>query len=157
MNSAYRTIAVRYARYGLGFAVLGAISVGCHREPKISATSFELHDAWARAIPDSGATTAAYLRLVNGTPDTVVVSRFTSDDAQTVELHETSIDKSGEATMEMRDSLVIAPSHIVVMRPGGYHLMLMGTKHPFVSGTLVRIAMHLSNGSIVSTSAKVKS
>lgn len=157
MDSTYTAIGLRYARYAAACAVLGAISVGCHREPKISATSFELHDAWARAIPDSGATTAAYVRLVNGTPDTVVVSRFTSDDAQTVELHETSIDKAGEATMEMRDSLIIAPSHIVVMRPGGYHLMMIGTKHPFVPGTMVRIVMHLSNGSIATTSAKVKS
>jgi copper(I)-binding protein len=130
---------------------------GCRREPKISATSFELHDAWVRATPDSGATTAAYIRFVNGTADTVVVSHFTSDDARVVELHESSIDPTGEASMKMRDSLVVAPSHIVVMKPGGYHLMLIGTTHPLVPGSMVRIVMHLSNGAIVSTSARAKS
>lgn len=157
MKSWQKSVALQYARRAVACAALGVISAGCHREQKISATSFEMRDAWVRAIPDSGATTAAYLRLINGSPDTVVVSRFTSDDAKTVELHQTSIDKAGEATMEMRDSLVIAPSHIVVMAPGGYHLMMIGTKHPLVPGTMVRIVMHLSDGSIVSTSAKVKS
>ncbi|MEO9114630.1 MAG: copper chaperone PCu(A)C [Gemmatimonadaceae bacterium] len=120
------------------------------------ATSFELHDAWVRSDPDSGSTTAAYIRFVNGTPDTVVVSKFSSDDAQVVELHETSIDANGEARMDRRDTLVIAPSHIVVMRPGGYHLMLIGITHSLQPGAMVRIAMHLSNGAIVSTSARVK-
>ncbi|MEO7101800.1 MAG: copper chaperone PCu(A)C [Gemmatimonadaceae bacterium] len=128
----------------------------CRRDTRTVATSFELHDAWVRSDPDSGSTTAAYIRFVNGTPDTVVVSKFSSDDAQVVELHETSIDANGEARMDRRDTLVIAPSHIVVMRPGGYHLMLIGITHSLQPGAMVRIAMHLSNGAIVSTSARVK-
>ena len=157
MKASCKPVARRYAFYAVMCTALGVLGAGCHREPKISATSFEVHGAWVRADPDSGATTAGYLRLVNGTPDSLVVSRFASDAARTVELHETSIDSAGEATMTMRDSLVIAPSHSVAMRPGAYHLMMIGTEHPLVPGTMVRITMHLSNGSIVSTSARVKS
>lgn len=128
----------------------------CHREPPISATTFELHDAWVRATPDSGSTTAGYLRFVNGTADTVWVSHFTSDAATTVELHRSS-DVSGEMHMSMQDSLAVAPNHSVVMRPGGYHLMLIGATHPLVPGTMIRLVMHLSTGAVVSTSARVKS
>jgi len=127
----------------------------CHREAAISATTFELHDAWARATPDSGSTTAAYIRFVNGTKDTVWISRFSSDDAKTVELHQ-SADISGEVHMAMLDSLAVAPNHSMTMRPGGYHLMLIGVTHAFVPGTMVRIVMHLSSGAVVSTSARVK-
>jgi periplasmic copper chaperone A len=127
----------------------------CRREAPISATTFELRDAWVRAVPDSGSTTAAYIRFVNGTVDTVMVSGFSSDDASKVELHQSS-DISGEMHMAMRDSLIVAPNHMVAMRPGGYHLMLIGVTHPLVSGTMVRIVTHLSNGAVVSTSARVK-
>ncbi len=128
----------------------------CHREAAISATTFELHDAWIRATPDSGSTTAAYIRFVNGTADTVWVSRFSSDDANRVELHQSS-DIAGEMHMTMHDSLAVAPNHTITMRPGGYHLMLIGVTHALVPGTMVRIVMHLSNGAVVSTSARVKS
>lgn len=136
----------------LSLPVIGA----CHREPPISATTFELHDAWVRAMPDSGSTTAAYIRFVNGTTDTVWVSRFSSDDAKAVELHQSS-DVAGESRMAMRDSLAVPPDRSVAMRPGGYHLMLINTTHATVPGTMVRIVMHLSNGAVVSTSARVKS
>jgi len=147
------------SRYSGATACIAVMSFGvmaCHRESRLVATSFELHDAWVRSDPDSGSTTAAYIRFVNGTPDTVVVSKFSSDDARVVELHQTSIDANGEAHMEMRDTLVVAPSHVVVMRPGGYHLMMIGTTHSLKPGSMIRIAMHLSNGAIVSTSARVK-
>ncbi|HWG32925.1 MAG TPA: copper chaperone PCu(A)C [Gemmatimonadaceae bacterium] len=128
----------------------------CHRDAPLAATTFELHDAWVRATPDSGSTTAGYIRFVNGTADTVWVSHFSSDDAATVELHQSS-DVAGEMHMAMLDSLAVAPNHSVTMRPGGYHLMLIGATHAFVPGSMVRIVMHLSNGAVVSTSARVKS
>lgn len=143
-------------RPALGIVIGVLCLTGCHRDRARSAVTFELHDAWVRAAPDSGSTTAAYMRLVNGTADTVVVSRFTSDDARVVELHQSSIDSASSAHMTMRDSLVIAPSHIVVMKPGAYHLMLIGTKRNLQPGAMVRIVMRLSNGAIVSTSARVK-
>ena len=136
-------------------ATLAALAA-CHHEPPVSATTFELHDAWVRATPDSGSTTAAYIRFVNGTRDTVWVSRFSSDDASTVELHQ-SADTAGEMHMAMLDSLAVAPDHSLSMRPGSYHLMLIGTTHPLVAGTMVRIVMHLSNCAVVSTSARVRS
>lgn len=139
-------------------ALTGAASAlsGCHRESSSHATTFELNDAWVRAAPDSGSTTAAYIRFVNGSPDTVVVSHFSSDDAREVELHQSSTDSAGESHMAMRDELVIAPAHSVAMQPGGYHLMLIGTTRSLPVGKLVRIVMYLSNGAIVSTSARVK-
>lgn len=143
-------------RVALGIAIGALCLTGCRRDRALTAITFELHDAWVRTAPDSGSTTAAYMRLVNGTADTVVVSRFSSDDARVVELHKSSIDFAGDAHMTMRDSLVIAPSHVVVMKPGDYHLMLIGTKRALEPGDMVRIVMHLSNGAIVSTSARVK-
>ena len=137
--------------------VVAALALGaCHRNTQHAAVTFELEDAWVRAAPDSGSTTAAYIRFVNGTSDTVVVSHFSSDDARQIELHQSSTDSAGESHMAMRKSLVIAPSHTVVMRPGGYHLMLIGTTRSLPAGKLIRIAMYLSNGAIVTTSARVK-
>lgn len=139
-----------------GIALALALPVAaCHREPSLQTTTFDVQDAWARATPDSGSTTAAYIRLVNGSAEPVTVSRFSSDAAQIVELHESSV-ATGEAEMHMRDSLAIAPDHEVAMKPGGFHLMLIGTTRPLVAGKMIRIVMHLSNGTIMATSARVK-
>jgi periplasmic copper chaperone A len=134
---------------------LALSAAACHREPAPQTAAFDVQDAWVRATPDSGATTAAYIRFVNGTPEPVTVSQFSSDAARVVELHESSV-AAGESEMRMRDSLVIAPGHAVTMKPGGYHLMLIGTTHPLVAGRMIRVVMHLSNGTIMSTSARVK-
>jgi copper(I)-binding protein len=141
----------------LSVLVVGTLVLaGCHSDSAARATTFELHDAWVRAAPDSGSTTAAYIRFVNGSRDTVVVSHFESDDARVVELHQSSTDSSGTSHMAMKDALVIAPNHNLVMKPGGYHLMLIGTTRSLPAGKLVRIVMYLSNGSIVSTTARVR-
>ena len=39
----------------------------CRSERVREPTTFEIHDAWARSVPDSGATTAEYMTFVNGT------------------------------------------------------------------------------------------
>lgn len=138
------------------FAVVMLALCACNRGAQRHSTAFDLEDAWVRAAPDSGSTTAAYIRFVNGTSDTVVVSHFSSDDARVVELHQSSTDSVGESRMAMRESLVIAPAHTLVMRPGGYHLMLMGTRRSLPVGKMIRLVMYLSDGAIVSTSARVK-
>lgn len=142
---------------GGALAIAAFCPAGCRRDVLPGAPSFEMRDAWARATPDSGSTTAAYVRLVNGTAAPIVVSHFTSDDARVVELHESAIDASGEASMAERDSIVISPSDSLVMKPGGYHLMLIGTTHALDPGSMVRIVVRVSNGTVVSTSARVKS
>lgn len=144
------------SRATLGICVGALVLIGCKRETRLHATTFETHDAWVRSAPDTGSTTAAYIRFVNGSPDTVVVSHFESDAARVVELHQSSTDDAGESHMAMQNALVIAPNHSLAMKPGGYHLMLIGTTESLPAGKLVRIVMHLSNGSIIATSARVK-
>lgn len=130
---------------------------GCsHRSASPRPTTFELNDAWIRPASDTAATTAAYVQLVNGTSTPITVSRFSSNVARVVELHQTSIDSQGESHMAMRDSVVIAAGDTLAMKPGGYHLMLIGTSRPLPVGTVGRLAMQLSDGSIVATSARVR-
>ena len=148
------TVGIRRATLALCIGLLTL--AGCKRESRLHATTFETHDAWVRSAPDSGSTTAAYIRFVNGSPDTVVVSHFESDAARVVELHQSSTDNAGESHMAMQNALVIAPNHSLAMKPGGYHLMLIGTTQSLPAGKLVRIVMHLSNGSIIATSARVR-
>jgi len=149
-----RILVLSRATLGVCFGAL--VLVGCKRESRLQATTFETHDAWVRSAPDTGSTTAAYIRFVNGSPDTVVVSHFESDAARIVELHRSSTDGAGESHMTMQNVLVVAPNHSLAMKPGGYHLMLIGTTESLPAGKLVRIVMHLSNGSIIATSARVK-
>ena len=132
------------------------LAIACRSERVREPTTFEIHDAWARAVPDSGTATAEYMTFVNGTARRIRITGFSSDAARAVELHRTSIDANGESRMTMTDSISIAPGDTLAMKPGGYHLMLIGTKQPLRPGTMTRTVMHLSDGSILSTSVKVR-
>ena len=130
--------------------------LGCRNRDLERARTFEVHDAWVRADPDTGTVTAGYLRFVNGTDDSVVVSRFASDAARSVELHRSWADSAGIMHMTPENAAHLAPHATLVMQPGGYHLMLIGTTRPLGAGQRVRITMRLSSGAIVSTMARIR-
>jgi len=90
-------------------------------------------DAWARATPGRAPNGAAYLTLTNpgATADRLIaVSTSAADKA---EVHEVIMEKG---VMQMRPAgpLTIEPGKTVELKPGGYHLMLLGLKQPLKAG-----------------------
>jgi copper(I)-binding protein len=136
--------------------MLAAALAACRKHDVALSGTLEVHDAWVRADPDTGSTTAAYLRFVNGTNDALTIAGFTSDAARSVELHRSSTDNAGAVHMAMDSAVHLAPHGTLVMQPGAYHLMLIGVTRPLQPGDHARIVMHVSNGSIVSTMARVR-
>jgi hypothetical protein len=93
--------------------------------------------AWARPAA-AGAETAAYftIRGEAGQPDSLLEA--SSPDAAAVELHEVTADASGMMGMHPIDRLDIpGGGQTVELKPGGFHLMVMGlSKELAVGGTL---------------------
>lgn len=67
---------------------------------------------------------AGYLTLTNTTNEDIVISRVSSADYQSVEVHESSVE-NGVARMRPVTELVITANSALELRPGGMHLMLM--------------------------------
>jgi periplasmic copper chaperone A len=145
-------------RWILGVSAVAALSLAsCQKAAeRPPATTFVFDSAWVRPVVDSGATTAAYVSVTNGLPASVTISGFSSPSARTVELHESMTDAGHMMHMRPKADTTLAAGRSLVMRPNGLHLMLIGTTRPLTVGDTVRISMHLSNGSIVSTTANVR-
>ena len=67
---------------------------------------------------------AAYLSLTNSSARTIRISRVTSDQFESVQLHETRIE-DGVARMRAIPVLEISAGATVTLQRGGKHLMLM--------------------------------
>lgn len=91
--------------------------------------------ATAYATAEGQANGAVFLTLHNPqtAPDKLVGA--STPVATSVELHESSIDANGVATMTKVDAIEIQPGQQVSLTPDGYHIMLLGLTAPLAEGT----------------------
>ena len=118
--------------------------------------SIKLEQAWVRRAPAvADSKTAAYVTILNrgAAPDALVSA--TADVAQSVELHETRT-MSGMAMMERVRKLPVAPGARVELKPGGYHLMLIGLKRALSPGERVTLVLQFERAGAVTVPAEVR-
>ena len=108
-------------------ALMGFAGVALAQGPSVQAS-----DAWARATTSSARVGGAFMTLqaIGGADRVVSVS---SPVAETIELHET-INDGGVMKMREVPQLVLAPEQPTVLKPGSYHIMLIGLKTPLNRG-----------------------
>ena len=84
---------------------------------------------WARATAKSAKTGAAYLTISNSgaTDDTLVEAK--SDVSRKTQIHQSSM-KDGMMKMEHIGRIAVPAGGKAELKPGGYHIMLMGLKAP---------------------------
>lgn len=100
---------------------------------------------WVRYL--GGDTAALYGTLFNPGPAPVRILGFRSPVAVQAHLHRTRLDPgTGVARMEPVGAYSLAPGARLELRPGGYHVMLMGLKRPLKSGEVVRVEVLLEGG-----------
>jgi len=102
------------------------------------AASVEITNAWARATPAGAQNGAAYVTMQSPAGDrlTGVASRV----AATAELHEMTM---AGTVMKMRevDGVDLPAGKAVTLKPGGFHIMLLGLKQPLHPGDKVPLTL----------------
>ncbi len=114
-------------------------------------------DAWVRAAPASGGTTAAYFNLCNAGAADVELIGIDTPAADVVELHETTKDANGVASMAPIPGVSLKPKESVSFAPGGKHVMLIGVHDGVAEGGAVTLTLHFNDGSTATVEAPVKS
>lgn len=94
-------------------------------------SNVEIKDAWARATPGGAQPVAAYVTLRSPAGDRLTAASTPA--AQEAELHTTTMD-NGVMKMRHVDAIELPAGKSVTLKPGGYHIMLMGLAHPLVEG-----------------------
>ena len=91
-------------------------------------------DAWVRGTVPAQKTTGAFLTL-ESSEDAKVIG-VTSPAAKSVEIHESGMDH-GTMHMEAVDFLTLPAGKRIELKPGGYHVMLVGLTRALAAGDVV--------------------
>jgi copper(I)-binding protein len=108
--------------------------------------------AWVRATVQNQQATGAFMQLVSKKDTTLVSAR--SDIAGVVEVHEMKMEGD---VMRMRpvEGLRLPANQPVVLKSGGYHLMMMDLKQQLKIGTEAQITLVFKNANGESETAYV--
>jgi copper(I)-binding protein len=106
----------------LGLSISGAIA---------QSSDLQVTNAWARATPGAAQTAAIYVTIVSPTGDRLTGAATPA--AQKAELHTMTMDGN---VMKMRqvDGIDLPAGQTVTLKPGGYHIMLIGLAKPLTEG-----------------------
>jgi periplasmic copper chaperone A len=122
-----RIIAILFAAALAGSAQAADVQIG----------GLTIHDPSAKQSPKGADVGAAFMVIDNrGNADRLVAA--TADNADHVEIHEMAITDGVMKMREMPGGLDIPAGGKVELKPGSYHLMLMGLKQPIAAGATIK-------------------
>lgn len=109
---------------------------------------------YARPTPPGARTGGAYFTIVNAGRAADRLVRVASPASQSAEVHSMTMDGN---VMRMRavPALDIAPGASVTLRPGAYHVMLVGLAHPLAAGDKVPLTLTFEKAGSVDVTADV--
>lgn len=120
--------------------------------PSTSASPIAIHGAFSRPATDMG---AVFLTIVNNGADGDQLDAARSDVADATEVHETYSMNGGEG-MRHIPSLPIPAGQSVVLKSGGYHIMLIGLRHDLHVGDTFTIGLHFRDAGWIDVPVVVK-
>jgi periplasmic copper chaperone A len=121
-----------------------------------AASKIEIKGAWVRAIPPASSLTAAYMVIENkGNEDDRLV-KVSSIDSDSAEIHATSVNEQGVANMKKVDAIDIPAGKGAELKPGGYHIMLIGLKKPLKVGDEVELNLKFGKAGTINVRSEVK-
>jgi periplasmic copper chaperone A len=131
------------------------IVVGAATAHEFSNKGITVSHPWARATPGGVTVGGAYfeVKAAPGQADRLVGGR--SAIAGSVEVHSHSME-NGVAKMRKIDGLPIKGGESVVLKPGGYHVMLLDLKQPLKEGDLVKFTLSFEKAGDIEVEATVE-
>lgn len=144
-------------RFTLIAGALTLASLSCPvRADDAAARPIAIENAWARATPAGARTGAAYLTIENRGAEADRLTAASSPAAEKVEVHEMSM-TGGIMRMRAVAGGLAVPAHgSVTLKPGGYHLMLTGLKHPLKAGETLAVTLTFAKAGAVAVSAPIR-
>ncbi len=110
---------------------------------------------WVRSGMKDG-NSAAYMMLTNYTDADVALVGVSSDVAAAVEVHLSSVDANGVMQMTKQDSVVIPAGKALELKPGSYHVMIIGLTKDLNVGDEVTLTLHFDGYQDITVTAPVK-
>lgn len=115
----------------------------------------EAHDYWARAAM-SGGNSAAYMLLHNHGAEADALISASSDVAEAVELHLSQMNADGTMEMIQQEKIDLPADGEVELKPGSYHVMLIGLKQDLMAGSEITITLTFEHAGEITLTVPVK-
>ena len=112
-------------------------------------------NAWVRAQPAAGGSTAAYFTLCNNGASAVTVTGVESDVAK-AEMHQTKRSADGVVSMTLIDAITVAPGERGDFEPGGAHVMLLSLEKERPAGERTSLRIVTADGQSIKVSAEIR-
>lgn len=137
----------------LVFVLAGMLLLSACGAPMSDAV--DASDFWARAGVKDG-TSAVYLMLANGTSQDVELIGASSDAASAVEVHLSQMSADGVMQMLKQDVVSIPSKKMLELKPGSYHIMMIGLKQDLNVGDNISVTLHFNGYDDVTLTVPVK-
>lgn len=115
----------------------------------------EAHDYWARAAM-AGGNSAAYMLLHNHGTEADALISASSDAADAVELHLSQMNADGTMAMIQQEKIDLPADGEVELKPGSYHIMLIGLKQDLMAGSDITITLTFEHAGEITLTVPVK-
>ena len=110
---------------------------------------------YVREVPPGQMISASFMTLKNDNDKEVALIKASSDVAKTVELHE-HVHEDGMMKMRQVAKIVIPANGATPLKPGGYHIMLIGLQRKIKAGDKIDINLEFDDGEKKTITATVK-
>ena len=140
----------------LGAVTLAPASAAPKQAASGSATTLALSQAWSRATPPAATTGAGYLTITNTGKGADRLVGGATPVADKLEIHEMSMTGGVMRMRPVKGGLAIGPGQSVTLKPGGYHLMLIGLKRPLKAGERLPVTLTFERAGAVKTELEVR-
>ena len=134
-----------------------------------SMETIQIEDAWVRAATQmgmggdqgdtshmDGSMTAAYMLIRNNGEEPDRLLRVNTSAAHAAELHK-SEETDGVMSMRPVEAIEIPAGGTAELKPGGFHMMLIGLTRDLVAGEKVELVLDFEKAGEVSVEAEVRS
>lgn len=115
----------------------------------------EAHDYWARAAM-AGGNSAAYMLIHNHGGEADALISASSDVADAVELHLSQMNSDGTMEMIQQEKIDVPADGEVELKPGSYHVMLIGLKQDLMAGSEITLTLTFEKAGEVTLTVPVK-
>jgi periplasmic copper chaperone A len=119
-------------------------------------TSITVEQPWARATPTGAKTGAVYMTLTNKSGTADRLTGASSDVADKLQIHEMKVENGVMQMHEIPGGLPIPAGGSVVLKPGSYHVMLIGLKKPLTAGEKIPLTLTFEKVGNISVTVPVQ-
>jgi copper(I)-binding protein len=118
--------------------------------------SIQVEQPWARATPAGASTGAVYLTITNKSQEMDRFLSASSDVADKLQIHEMKVVNGVMEMREVTGGVAVAANGSVELKPGSYHLMLMGLKKPLKAGETIPLTLDFEKAGKVSITVPIR-